>query len=1327
MILGKITGKSTTNNFTFQVSGNAKKFQYVQIPYLDDYALAQIIELEKDSDKTIAYCNILGYKKNNNIKPLSSPLEPGHEVLKASDHFINKTLNLVKTDKSAFIGTLQDYENINIYLDLNKILNKHIAILAKTGSGKCISPNTKILLEDGSYEKVENLVNEELKKGSYFDEGIEISKQNPNLNVFSLNNNHEIVKTKVKAMMRRKYDKDLVLIKTRSGKTLKVTKDHKIPTLNEFIFWKNAEQLNSGDFLLIPKPKIEGKEQSIDILDLWKNEYKLRVKNKEVIKKIKEKIYKTNTNLKEFSKKFNISYTGFKKWFDSGGIPLKNLIKMCSLINLDFNIIKKDIKYLYANSKKIPTKIRVDKDFSKLLAYYLAEGHNNGKTIIFTNYSLEIQREFKYLIKKLFDVNLLNSRENEFRVNNLYLSKTLQKLGFTNSSWTKFIPKEIITSKSEVINSFLETFIDCDGHLTKNSSSLEINLASKPMIDSLESMFIRLNIIPIKKNKKINNKVYPKLTISGSKNFKILHKELNLKIKHKKERLNYYSKINSNPNLDLIPNISENLKIITNVLNMHESETKVKSFNVYLRKEKCPSITTLQKLLKDIEKKYSLVEENINQAILLYQKLPKINEEDALNQIKKGYSSGLNFTKLSQNINVSSTTVKRMIYGITNLTNNVYPVAENVLKNSNLKNESIETINKLNFIKTITKIKEICLNLGYGLSSLCLDNNRHKGYLYEKSKNPILYSELLNFSKRLKEIALSKSQELQEVKFRLSFLKSITKNNLYFDEITSIKKIKYNGYVYDLETEEHNFIANNIIIHNSYTSGVLLEELIQLNIPILIIDPHGEYSSLKYPTEDINDLAKFKLKPKGFTTKIQEYAVNTDDNPDSKKLKLSMYNISSHNLMQLLPVKLTNIQQNILYSALKEVKNPDFDSLIAELEIQDHPGKFQLLNTIDYLKKMNIFSQMPTSLQELIQPGKCSTINLRGVEPELQEVIVYKLLYDLFEARKKSNVPPFFLIIEEAHNYIPERNYGEVKSSKIIRQISAEGRKFGLGLCIITQRPSRIEKTVLSQCNTQMILKVTNPNDVNAIVSSVEGITSETKNEIKNLPIGTSMVTGIIDIPLFVEIRPRITKHGGESVNIASLSYDENGDEGELLNVIKQNYSLEDAKIMNEGKELSTVLVPSLFLNCGDFNVVVNLYSGELIKDIESASGMKLKFNVDLSPQQKRIFDIALQLKEFTAAEIFARSQVQFSEIYDTLNTLAEQNYIEKDGNKFKVTNSFNINFSDYFIYAKPEYAKVKHDKILEKQHNAEQIQHFLQSFIKIKSAKECYLVKYET
>ena len=80
----------------------------------------------------------------------------------------------------------------------------------------------------------------------------------------------------------------------------------------------------------------------------------------------------------------------------------------------------------------------------------------------------------------------------------------------------------------------------------------------------------------------------------------------------------------------------------------------------------------------------------------------------------------------------------------------------------------------------------------------------------------------------------------------------------------------------------------------------------------------------------------------------------------------------------------------------------------------------------------------------------------------------------------------------------------------------SEGRKFGLGVCLISQRPSRVEKNALSQVNTQIILKVTNPNDVKSISSSVEGITSETEKEIKNIPIGTALVTGVVDTPIFV-------------------------------------------------------------------------------------------------------------------------------------------------------------------------------------------------------------------
>jgi hypothetical protein len=74
-----------------------------------------------------------------------------------------------------------------------------------------------------------------------------------------------------------------------------------------------------------------------------------------------------------------------------------------------------------------------------------------------------------------------------------------------------------------------------------------------------------------------------------------------------------------------------------------------------------------------------------------------------------------------------------------------------------------------------------------------------------------------------------------------------------------------------------------------------------------------------------------------------------------------------------------------------------------------------------------------------------------------------------------------------------------------LRTIASEGRKFGLGLMVISQRPARIDKNVLSQCNTQIIMKVTNPNDLKAISKGLEGISSEVEEELKRLPPGVAM------------------------------------------------------------------------------------------------------------------------------------------------------------------------------------------------------------------------------
>jgi hypothetical protein len=158
---------------------------------------------------------------------------------------------------------------------------------------------------------------------------------------------------------------------------------------------------------------------------------------------------------------------------------------------------------------------------------------------------------------------------------------------------------------------------------------------------------------------------------------------------------------------------------------------------------------------------------------------------------------------------------------------------------------------------------------------------------------------------------------------------------------------------------------------------------------------------------------------------------------------------------------------------------------------------------------------------------------MKGVPPDIQDVVVARLTKELFDARKAGKVPAFLLIVEEAHNYCPERGFGTAVSSNILRTVASEGRKFGMGLCIVSQRPAKVDKNIISQCNTNIILKVTNPNDLKAIIQSVEGLTSQTYNEIQRLPIGVALISGAsIQIPIMMEVRTRETNHGGKSVTV---------------------------------------------------------------------------------------------------------------------------------------------------------------------------------------------------
>jgi len=324
----------------------------------------------------------------------------------------------------------------------------------------------------------------------------------------------------------------------------------------------------------------------------------------------------------------------------------------------------------------------------------------------------------------------------------------------------------------------------------------------------------------------------------------------------------------------------------------------------------------------------------------------------------------------------------------------------------------------------------------------------------------------------------------------------------------------------------------------SYAVGVLLEELMKHGVTTLIVDAHGEYGSLREKARDADMMKRFDVKPHAYEGHIQEFSPDTKVNPHAKALRFTLSNLDARDILGLttsggrVRQHLTQLRKalDLLRASTKDYSIADIIRVL-EREAEEDASVNGLIDELEYLREVDIFAREGTRIDELVVKGKTTIINLKGTPPDIQDLIVNRICTALFELRKVGRIPPMMLVVEEAHNYCPQ--VGTVNSSKIFRTIASEGRKFGLGLVIVTQRAAKVDKNVLSQCNTQLILKVTNPNDLKAIAASVEGLTAAMADEIQRLPIGVAIVVGGgVQMPLMVEVRPRESRHGGESVKV---------------------------------------------------------------------------------------------------------------------------------------------------------------------------------------------------
>ncbi len=196
---------------------------------------------------------------------------------------------------------------------------------------------------------------------------------------------------------------------------------------------------------------------------------------------------------------------------------------------------------------------------------------------------------------------------------------------------------------------------------------------------------------------------------------------------------------------------------------------------------------------------------------------------------------------------------------------------------------------------------------------------------------------------------------------------------------------------------------------------------------------------------------------------------------------------------------------NILKVRLHTLVNSNYKKYFTHDHFVDRDQYIRELLTADNGKKAQIVN-----------------FNINYVDDRFAKNIVKiysKLLFDYAKGLDEKASMPFHLILEEAHRYVQNDNDVNLLGYNIFERITKEGRKYGVILGLITQRPSEMSETVLSQCTNFLIFKMLHPKDVDYIREMVPNITNEIVKKLRILQPGTCIAFGsAFKVPIVIDI-----------------------------------------------------------------------------------------------------------------------------------------------------------------------------------------------------------------
>ena len=321
----------------------------------------------------------------------------------------------------------------------------------------------------------------------------------------------------------------------------------------------------------------------------------------------------------------------------------------------------------------------------------------------------------------------------------------------------------------------------------------------------------------------------------------------------------------------------------------------------------------------------------------------------------------------------------------------------------------------------------------------------------------------------------------------------------------------------------------------SHTAGVLMEELLKKGASIIVLDPHADYVLMRKSDEK----SFYSNSIKVFRTSLSTGRYDSFQQGIVNEFSLRFGDLESDDISEIMGIKesWTNLRKSVEMSVKNMHGKKDFDDFIRSAEALDPPEDYhKIAGRLRLLSKVkSIFGDRTTGLADYAQPGIMSILDLSGMDQFLANYFSYRVINEIYEAKISSQYKyPVFIFIEEAHNFVPPASNTQI--SQMIKKVASEGRKFGIFLVVITQRPGKIDQDVLSQCNSEIILRITNPLDQKAVLESGESISQAVIDDLPSLNVGEAILVGqFVKVPVNVKVRGRESQEGGGDIDVVGL------------------------------------------------------------------------------------------------------------------------------------------------------------------------------------------------